>query len=66
MAYLSTRGNREIQKLMAMGILPGAYVRLIRTFPSYAFQLGHSRFTVDQALAEKIYIHWGAPETPPA
>ena len=59
-AYLSTRDNREIQKLMAMGILPGSDIRLIRLFPSYIFQIGHSQFTVDRALAEKIFVHWRA------
>jgi DtxR family Mn-dependent transcriptional regulator len=57
-AYLSTRDNREIQKLMAMGILPGSDIRLIRLFPSYIFAIGHSQFTVDRTLAEKIFVHW--------
>lgn len=57
-AYLSTRDNREIQKLMAMGILPGSDIRLIRLFPSYIFSIGQSQFTVDRALAEKIFVHW--------
>lgn len=57
-AYLSTRDNREIQKLMAMGILPGSDIRLVRLFPSYIFSIGQSQFTVDRALAEKIFVHW--------
>lgn len=57
-AYLSTRDNREIQKLMAMGILPGSDIRLVRLFPSYIFEVGQSQFTVDQSLAEKIFVHW--------
>lgn len=57
-AYLSTRDNREIQKLMAMGILPGSDIHLIRLFPSYIFAIGHSQFTVDRNLAEKIFVHW--------
>jgi DtxR family Mn-dependent transcriptional regulator len=57
-AYLSTRDNREVQKLMAMGILPGSDIRLIRLFPSYIFAIGHSQFTVDRSLAEKIFVHW--------
>ncbi len=57
-AYLSTRDNREIQKLMAMGILPGSDIRLIRLFPSYIFEIGQSQFTVDRQLAEKIFVHW--------
>jgi len=57
-AYLSTRDNREIQKLMAMGILPGSDICLIRLFPSYIFEIGQSQFTVDRMLAEKIFVHW--------
>ncbi len=57
-AYLSTRDNREIQKLMAMGILPGSDICLIRLFPSYIFEIGQSQFTVDRILAEKIFVHW--------
>ncbi len=57
-AYLSTRENREIQKLMAMGILPGNQVKLIQRYPSYVFQMGYSQFTIDRDLAEKIYVHW--------
>jgi DtxR family Mn-dependent transcriptional regulator len=59
-AYLTTRDNREVQKMMAMGILPGAPIHLIRRFPSYVFQVGYSQFTVDRPLAEVIYVHWGS------
>lgn len=57
-AYLSTRQRREVQKLMAMGVLPGTDIRLLQRFPSYVFQLGYSQFTVDRSLAELIYVHW--------
>ena len=57
-AYLSTRNRRDIQKLMAMGILPGSRICLIRRFPSYVFQVGFSQFTVDESLASVIYVHW--------
>lgn len=63
-AYLSTRDQQEIQKLMAMGVLPGVRIRLLRRFPSYVFQVGFSQFTVDRSLAEKIYVHWREPEDP--
>jgi len=63
-AYLSTRERRDVQKLMAMGVLPGTRIRLLRRFPSYVFQVGYSQFTVDRALAEVIYVHW-LPEQAP-
>ena len=57
-AYLSTRDSREVQKLMAMGVLPGTDIELIRRSPSYVFQVGYSQFTVDRPLAELIFVHW--------
>lgn len=57
-AYLSTRDEREIQKLMALGILPGVRIRLLRRFPSFVFQVGYSQFTVDRELAQKIHVRW--------
>ena len=62
-AYLSTRDSKEIQKLMALGILPGAAIKLTRRFPSYVFQVGFSQFTVDENLAGKIHVHWGVSRT---
>ena len=58
-AYLATRDQRDVQKMMAMGILPGTDIELLRRFPSYVFQAGYSQFTVDAALARIIYVHWG-------
>jgi DtxR family transcriptional regulator, Mn-dependent transcriptional regulator len=57
-AYLTTRDSRAVQKLMAMGVLPGAAIHLIRRFPSYVFQIGYSQFTVDRPLADAVYIRW--------
>lgn len=57
-AYLATRDNRKVQKLVAMGILPGTNIKVIRQFPSYVFQVGYSQFAVDRPLAEVIYVRW--------
>lgn len=57
-AYLATKDNRKVQKLLAMGILPGANIKVIRQFPSYVFQVGYSQFAVDQPLAGVIYVRW--------
>jgi DtxR family Mn-dependent transcriptional regulator len=57
-AYLATKDNRQVQKLVAMGILPGASIKVIRQFPSYVFQVGYSQFAVDRPLAEVIYVRW--------
>ncbi|RJR43187.1 MAG: hypothetical protein C4576_15165 [Desulfobacteraceae bacterium] len=55
-AYLSTNDEGRLQKLMAMGALPGLRIAVIQKFPSYVFQLGHSQFAIDSELAEGIYV----------
>jgi len=57
-AQIKTHDHREVQKLMALGVLPGVPIRLMRKFPSYVFQLGYSQFTVDETLAKKIQVDW--------
>lgn len=57
-AYLMTRDNRQVQKMMALGVLPGTPIRVIQCFPSYVFQIGYSQFAVDRALAAIIVVHW--------
>jgi len=55
-AYIHTKEHKKLQKLMAMGILPGITVGLIQKFPSYVFQIGQSQFAVDKELAECIFV----------
>ncbi len=55
-AYIHTKDHKKLQKLMAMGVLPGMPIALIQEFPSYVFQIGQSQFAVDKALAECIFV----------
>ncbi|MFA5780293.1 MAG: metal-dependent transcriptional regulator [Elusimicrobiota bacterium] len=55
-AYIQTKDNKKLQKLMAMGILPGMGITLIQKYPSYVLQVGHSQFAVDEDLANAVYI----------
>ena len=55
-AYLQGGDGRRMQKLMAMGVLPGAPVRLVRRFPSFIFQMSYSRFAVDGEMAGGIFV----------
>ena len=58
-AYVQTAEARKLQKLMAMGVLPGKSIRLIQGFPSYVFQVGHSQFAVDEDMARTIHVRVG-------
>lgn len=55
-AYIYAVEVSQLQKLMAMGILPGAPIHLIQNFPSYVFRVGQSQFAVDKGVADAIYV----------
>jgi DtxR family Mn-dependent transcriptional regulator len=54
--YIKTDEDHIINKLTAMGILPGLDIKLLRKTPSYLFQMGESQFAIDKNLADKIYV----------
>ena len=62
-AYVYAPEFSQLQKLMAMGILPGVAVTLIQSFPSYVFQIGHTQFAVDKEIADAIYVRLVERET---
>ncbi len=55
-AYIQMNNPHRLQKLMAMGILPGKRITLMRRSPSYVFQVGFSQFAVDEEIAGDIYV----------
>jgi DtxR family Mn-dependent transcriptional regulator len=55
-AYIQTEDNKKMQKLMAMGVLPGNKIALVQAFPSYIFRVGYSEFAIDTNLAREIFV----------
>ncbi len=55
-AYINAREPGHLQKLMAMGVLPGMSLRMIQTFPSFVFQVGQTQYAVDRELADCVYV----------
>lgn len=55
-AYLHTKDKAKMQKLIAIGALPGVPVALISKFPSFVFKIGQGQFAVDESLAREIYV----------
>jgi DtxR family Mn-dependent transcriptional regulator len=55
-AYILTEDNKKMQKLMAMGVLPGNKISLMQAFPSYIFRVGYSEFAIDTAMAREIFV----------
>ena len=55
-AYIQTEDHKKMQKLMAMGVLPGNRIRLSQTFPTYIFRVGFSEFAIDTNMAREIFV----------
>jgi DtxR family Mn-dependent transcriptional regulator len=61
-AYIHSDELSRLQKLTAMGILPGAHISVIQTYPAYVFQVGHTQFAVDREIAAAIYVRLSADD----
>lgn len=55
-AYIQMSNSGRLQKVMAMGVLPGGKIRLRRRSPSFVFECGFSQFAVDEEIAADIYV----------
>lgn len=55
-AYLHTHEREILEKLMAIGALPGTDIVLLQRFPTFVFQTGRSQFAVDKTLASHVYV----------
>lgn len=55
-AYVWAPETKKLQKLISMGIIPGAPITLNQTYPSYVFQIHKAQFAVDKEIADSIYL----------
>jgi DtxR family Mn-dependent transcriptional regulator len=55
-AYITSKKHQRLQRLMAMGVIPGLTVKLIQSFPSYVIQIEETQIALDKDLAEDIYV----------
>ncbi len=55
-ADLRTKDEAIIQKLMAMGVIPGRPITLEQSFPSYIIKVGRTRAAIDREIAQSIYV----------
>lgn len=64
-AYLQTPRRDILQRMLAMGVIPGTAVVLRQRFPSFVFDLGQSQLAVDRETAQQIYVRLtGSSSTP--
>lgn len=55
---LETKNYGILQKLIAMGILPGMPITLLKKSPSYFFEVDQTRYAVDKEIASHIYVRY--------
>ncbi len=55
-AYIRAGDSKKLQKLMAMGVLPGNAIFLEHVFPSFVFSVGYSEYAVDTDMAGTIFV----------
>lgn len=48
--------ERILKKVIAVGLLPGKRVKVIRVFPGAIIQAGNTQFAVDEEIADRIYL----------
>ncbi len=63
---LQARTDHERSKLMALGLLPGASLKLLQKFPSYVVVLGHTQLALDKETAALISVRPEIPARPDA
>lgn len=58
-AYIKAGDSKVLQKLMAMGVLPGNAIVLDGNFPSFVFSVGYSQYAVDADMAAAVIVKRG-------
>jgi Fe2+ transport system protein FeoA/rubredoxin len=55
-AGLTTVDPGRTQRLLAMGVVPGSSIKLLRSFPAYVFEVGFTQVAVDESIAREILV----------
>ncbi|MEZ5988631.1 MAG: FeoA family protein [Planctomycetota bacterium] len=53
--------REDLRKLLALGILPGDPVTMIRLWPAVVFRVGGTEFALDRRLADRIRVREPEP-----
>ena len=54
---LDEASTQAAWKLAAMGVLPGAELRVVQCYPACIFRIGHAEFAVDERMAAHVRVH---------
>lgn len=64
-AEVKTEKETILQKLFALGIVPGIPLILEQRFPTYVIKVGRSRAALDRETAQTIFVRPQSPPTAP-
>jgi DtxR family Mn-dependent transcriptional regulator len=64
-AYIHTKERERLERLMALGVLPGQGITLLQRFPSFVFRVGETQVAMDEHLAGHIYVRPGGKKAEP-
>jgi DtxR family transcriptional regulator, Mn-dependent transcriptional regulator len=55
--YLLLKQRPELNRLLSMGLIPGANIELIQLFPTFVIQVNESQLAFDEEIAKAIFVH---------
>lgn len=55
-AYMLYKRNPDAYRLMSLGLVPGAAIKLLQRVPNYILQVGETQVALDELLARDIYV----------
>jgi len=65
-AYVNTRSNSRMHKLLHFGIIPGALVSVHQRYPSFVIVCGSNQIALEEEIAREIYVWQKERVTPHA
>jgi DtxR family transcriptional regulator, Mn-dependent transcriptional regulator len=54
--FITPRSKKRLEKLSALGIVPGSKVRLLQRNPSFVLEIGQTTVAVDRDITDEIYV----------
>jgi len=54
--FIMPRQRKRLERLSAMGLVPGTSIKLLQKRPSYVIQFSETMIAVDKGIADEIYV----------
>jgi DtxR family Mn-dependent transcriptional regulator len=54
--FITPKSRKRLEKLSALGIVPGSRIRLLQRNPSFVMEIGETTVAVDKEITDEIYV----------